>query len=243
MERVANQIRANTIIDYFLQVNFDRKTTVEHFSEQNVPRSTIYRVIKRFTESGSSEFKPIPGRPITVNTKANGKRVIATLKRNPSKSVRSISQTLQITKSTVQNIKVKNQVKSYSKRKVPKYVKDQEERARKGCGWLYKKLVPSGGGFFIVMDDETYVPADPDQVHSKEHYSLVPGVVLPESAKVRPIEKFPRKFLVWQAIAQDGSVSAPYIKIGTMNSDEYLEKCVKKILVPFIKSFKQPVLF
>ena len=94
----------------------------------------------------------------------------------------------------------------------------------------------------VVMDDETYVPADPDQVHSKEHYSLVPGVVLPESGKVKPVEKFPKKFLVWQAIAQDGSVSAPYIKIG-MNSDEYLEKCVKKILVPFIKSFKQPVLF
>lgn len=243
MERLTNQIRANQIINFFQRSNFDRKKTLQHFSEQNVSKSTIKRHIKRFVESGTSEFKPIPGRPITVNTRANGKRVIGCLKRNPSKSVRAISQSLKVTKSSVQRIKVKNQVKTYTKRKVPKYIKDQEERAKKGCHWLYRKLVPSGGNFMIVMDDETYVPADPDQVHSKDYYSQIHGVELPESAKVKPVEKFPKKFLVWQAIAQDGSVSKPYIKSGTMKSPEYLDKCVKEILVPFIKRFKQPVLF
>ena len=167
MERLTNQIRANQIINFFQRSNFDRKKTLQHFSEQNVSKSTIKRHIKRFVESGTSEFKQIPGRPITVNTRANGKRVIGCLKRNPSKSVRAISQSLKVTKSSVQRIKVKNQVKTYTKRKVPKYIKDQEERAKKGCHWLYRKLVPSGGNFMIVMDDETYVPADPDQVHSK----------------------------------------------------------------------------
>lgn len=243
MERVANQVRANTIIDYFQNVNFDRKRTLEHFSEQNVPKSTIKRHIKQFIDTGGSEFKPIPGRPVTVNTRKNGKRVVATLRRNPSKSVRSVGQSLGISKSSVQRIKATNGVKTFVKRKVPKYVKDQEQRAKKGCGRLYRKLVPSGGGFLVVMDDETYVPADPDQVHSKEYYSEIPGVSLSESLKVKPVEKYAKKFLIWQAIAQDGSVSKPYIKSGSMKSPEYLEKCVKEILVPFIKSFKQPVLF
>lgn len=134
-------------------------------------------------------------------------------------------------------------MKTYTKRKAPKYVKNQQQRAEKGTRLLYKKLVPSGGGFMIVMDDETYVPADPDQVHSKKYYSVVPGVELPESAKVKPVEKFAEKYLVWRAIAQDGSVSRAYIKKGTMKSPEYLKKCAKDILVPFIQSFEQPVLF
>ena len=231
MERVTNQIRANTIIEYFQNVNFDKKKTLHHFLAQNVPRSTIERHIKRFIENGSVEFKSIPGRPITVNTKSNGKRVIGALRRNPSKSVRALGLSLGILKSSVNRIKAKNLVKRFTKRKAPKYIKDQESRAEKGCRTLYKKLVPSGGNFMVVMD-ETYVPADPDQVHSKEFYSVIPGV-----------KKFAEKFLVWQAIAQDGSVSRPYIKKGTMKSPEYLDKCVKPILIPFIKSFDRPILF
>ena len=168
MNRVANQIRANTIIDYFQHVNFDRKKTLDHFLEQNVNRRTIERCIKRFTETGSVEFKPIPGRPVTVNTKENGKRVIASLKRNPSKSKRALGRSLRISDSSVHRIKVKNGVKTFTKRKHPKYVQNQASRAEKGCRRLYRKVVPSGGNFLIIMDDETYVPADPDLVHSKE---------------------------------------------------------------------------
>lgn len=243
MERVTNQIRANTIIEFFQRVNFDRKKTLDHFLEQNVIRRTIERCIKRFIETGSAEFKAIPGRPITVNTKKNGRRVIASLKRNPSKSERSMAQSLRIPKTSVHRIKATNGVKTFTKKKCPKYIKDQAARAEKGCRRLYKKLIPSGGNFLIVMDDETYVPADPDQVQSKEFYSVVPGHELPESAKVKPVEKYPKKFLVWQAIAQDGSVSKPYIQQGTMKSDDYLQKCVIPILIPFIKSFNKPVLF
>ena len=40
----------------------------------------------------------------------------------------------------------------------PLQKKVQHERARRGCEKIYKQLVNSDGGKFIIIDDETYVP-------------------------------------------------------------------------------------
>lgn len=86
-------------------------------------------------------------------------------------------------------------------KKAPKYKNNQEERARKGSKYVYNKVVPSGGSLICVMDDETYVPADPDQVPGRQFYSELSDYPLDESQKVKKVEKYPAKFLVWQAIA------------------------------------------
>jgi hypothetical protein len=48
-------------------------------------------------------------------------------------------------------------------------------------------------------------------------------------------EKFPKKYLVWQAMDDKGNVSEPYIKIGCMNAEEYRKECLEKRLLPFIQ--------
>lgn len=57
--------------------------------------------------------------------------------------------------------------------------------------------------------------------------------------------KFARKYLVWQAIAGDGDVSEPLITTGTIDSKIYLEECVNKRLLPFLrkKEGTRPILF
>lgn len=85
------------------------------------------------------------------------------------------------------------------------------------------------------MDDETYVPLDTDNMPGKNYYSQRPGFETPLERKLKQKTKFYQKFLVWQAIDQNGNVSKPYITNGTINKKVYLENCLKKRLLPLIQ--------
>ena len=80
----------------------------------------------------------------------------------------------------------------------------QIENAKKNCAKLYKKCVPSGGNFFVIMDDETYMELNPQESKKKEWYSVVPGHEPPEEDRITQKSKFPAKMLIWQAITQVG---------------------------------------
>lgn len=116
----------------------------------------------------------------------------------------------------------------------PKMIKNQPKRIIKGATKIYKQLVPSGGEKVIVMDDETYVPADPSQIPGKHYYSIKPNQNLPDSAKFSQKTKFPTSYMVWQAIDQDGNISKPFITDLKINGEIYQKECLKKRLLPFI---------
>ena len=48
--------------------------------------------------------------------------------------------------------------------------------------------------------------------------------------------KFVKQYLIWQSLDSLGNVSKPYICTSTMNSERYLNDCVKKRLIPFINN-------
>ena len=41
----------------------NKSSTVKHFREERIPRPTIYRIIKKFEDTGIVHDKPICGRP------------------------------------------------------------------------------------------------------------------------------------------------------------------------------------
>jgi hypothetical protein len=43
--------------------------------------------------------------------------------------------------------------------------------------------------------------------------------------------------MVWKCLDEDGNASQPWTTNKTMNSDRYLEECLKKRLLPFIKKY------
>ena len=87
----------------------------------------------------------------------------------------------------------------------------------------------------LIIDDETYVPHDPTNIPGDEYYHCLFKSEVPVEFTLKRKEKFPKKYLVWQAIDEMGNVSSPYIQLGTMDSKIYLEECLKKRLLPFIK--------
>ena len=80
-------------------------------------------------------------------------------------------------------------IRSYRKQTAPKYIEGQEVRERSGR--FYRKLCSLESDVVIVMDDECYIHADP---------SYASGVQFNHTSK----EKFPKTFLVWQAVSSDG---------------------------------------
>ena len=89
------------------------------------------------------------------------------------------------------------------------------------------------------MDDETDVPINPKKSNFKKYYNFNDLNEVPDDVRFVEEEIFSKQYLVWQAIDQFGNVSKPYVKRGSMKTDEYLRECLVKRLLPFHKSKHQ----
>lgn len=233
------QYRSDAIADFYRRADGDLSATIEHFKKENVSHMTVRRAIKRLVETGSSQFKPITGRPKSETTTKATKMIDKDLQKNPKLSNRQLARMHNTSDATVRRIKKDLGYKSYKAQPAPKIVKDQGPRIVTGATRIYKKLVPSGGEKILVIDDETYVPIDPTQIPGDKYFSEKAGSPVSDDVRFKPKKKFYEKFLIWQAIDQNGNVSAPYIGKGTINADVYLKECLKKRLLPFIKQHHQ----
>lgn len=141
---------------------------------------------------------------------------------------------MKVEKSWLKKIKVqKLGIKARVKQTVPKYTDGQEQRVQKCCKALYRKLSKK----IVVMDDETYVPVDPANIPGRQFFHSVDPSKVDFSQKFKTKEKFYEKYIVWQAMDSNGNVSKPYIQKGTLDSQVYLNNCLKQKLIPFIDSF------
>jgi len=52
--------------------------------------------------------------------------------------------------------------------------------------------------------------------------------------------KFPKKYLVWQAICSRGQKSEEFVTQGSLNTDIYVKECLKKRFLPLIESHTIP---
>lgn len=94
-----------------------------------------------------------------------------------------------------------------------------------------------------MIDDETYVKANFKSLPGHQYYSGKEKSSVDMRFKVIQHEKFPKKFMVWQAICQCGARSNPYITQGTISSTNYMKDCLEKRLLPFLRKHNNGTLF
>lgn len=222
--------------------------TKDHFNQLSILTRTIDNVLKRYQDTGSVKFKPIPGRERKKNTPQLKEAVVKAILENPSVSMRELENDLQTSTRTIQRAKEELEIKTRKKAKVPKYTEKQLPKIVRGARKLYRMSVPSGGHHFFILDDETYVYAKSSQLPGDQYYSEVPGFELPPEQKTTPKQKFAKKFMVWQAISENGDISSPFVTSGTINQEIYQKECLQKIFLPFYKKKKRedsdrPILF
>ncbi|CAF4029601.1 unnamed protein product [Rotaria magnacalcarata] len=79
--------------------------------------------------------------------------------------------------------------------------KDQENRARKNCGKMYRKLL---SGCDVILDDEKYFKLSGNNVGGNaSFYSINPVTSLP-NIKFQKRKKFEPKLMIWMAMFSKG---------------------------------------
>ena len=64
MTRSEREYLAKRIVQHYVNIaDRQKKMTVNHFLQERIPHPTIYRIIKKFEESGVIGDKPRSGRP------------------------------------------------------------------------------------------------------------------------------------------------------------------------------------
>src|SRR5688572_1381621 len=109
MSRKENELFGKRVVQFYMQhANGNSSTTFNHFKAEGKPRSTIYRIIGRYKQQGNGDYKKITGRPRTVSTRTNVRKVARLVKKNPLLSTRKGAEKLGIKKSSYSNIKIKD---------------------------------------------------------------------------------------------------------------------------------------
>lgn len=87
------------------------------------------------------------------------------------------------------------------------------------------------------MDDETYVKADLKQLRDHQYYTRRVGRTVNNKYRHKFVDKFAKKYLIWQAICSCG-LSPPFcVCMGTLKTEEYIKKCLKRRRLPV---YRQP---
>jgi hypothetical protein len=237
MNKVERDIRAKRVVHFFENVTGrDKKRTLNHFKEEGMPERSIYAILKRYEEYGTVITMSPSGRPRAPGREKLESKVEKLIEKDRSITSSTGGAKLGISKSYFNKIKVHNLgIKGYKKIKAPKYVKDQENRAKKSCRKIYRKKLLQNRDKTLLIDDETYVVEDPKLIPGKEFYHCRDKSEVAVEDKIQLSEKYPQKYLIWQCLDENGNVSKPYVYKGTINGQIYLKECLKKRLMPFVK--------
>ena len=142
---------------------------------------------------------------------------------------------------TVRKMKTNAGLKTYKVQKVPDRNAQQNQKVKYRARTLEKEFFPKHD--CCVIDDETYVLADFSQLPGQDFYVADSRGNFSEEFRTKKQSKFPKKFLVWQAICSCGIKSDFFVASGTINTQIYIKECLQKRLLPFLRKHNVSTFF
>lgn len=206
-----------------------------------LPKSTVFSVCKSFDQRLTVDRKVGSGTNRKVCSRQMDRKVVAIIEKHPNLSVRNVARKVGKSKSYVQKVKQRHGLKAYKVKKVPNRDDKQNFNAKSRAKVLYTQLLQKFS--CTIMDDETYVLEDFKQLPGLAFYTAMQRNAVAECYRTKKQSKFPKKYLVWQAICSCGRKSKSFVSTGTINKDIYEKECLQKRLLPFIRSHDSPALF
>ncbi|KAL4469145.1 hypothetical protein ABPG72_005915 [Tetrahymena utriculariae] len=125
-------------------------------------------------------------------------------------------------------------IRAYKKSKIPSRTDVQQKDAQTKCGRVYRKYKK----LFCIIDDESYFTFSNTLLSENRQFYSSNLVNTPGDIKYRQVSKFEPKILVWICFSSRG-ISQPYFKQSQLavNQEIYLNECIKRRLIPFIKKY------
>jgi len=239
MTRDEREALSQRICNFYCDsANKSVKTTVKYFVKQNIPQRTIYYILNKYLKYGITKDRPRSGRPLKLSDKKL-KQIVKSVNNRTGVSQRELAKDSHVHHSTIsRNLRKRTSIRIRKRRTAPKMdSQDQDKRAKKNCGKLYRKLLR---GCDLILDDEKYFKLTGDNVNSNRLFYSTDPATAPTDIKFRKKKKFEPKLMVWMAMSSKG-VSNMYVHKSkqAVNEDTYLNECINKRLLPFIEKYHQ----
>lgn len=209
-----------------------KKFTVDHFRAEDVPTSTIYRILA----SCRLIRKPGSGRPAVIMDKKGIKYLKKAFSDKDNISQSSAASKLNSSQQHVSKTLKKVGLRCLKKTRAPEYTEEQIANVKRQTRWMAKHYA----GKSLILDDESYFPLSKTHVPGNDRFYTKDKASTPPSVKYKFKHKFEKKVMLYIAISERG-VSKPWFKPSglAINQDIYQNQCLKKILLPFIKKHHQ----
>lgn len=201
---------------------------VRHFLKENISKSTIYSIIKRFECGAGTMQKPKSGRPSKL-TKKQCQVLRKSSIHRLGVSQRRLAKKFNVSKTCIQRKLVQMNINRYKRQKAPKYTEKQLAVIPKLCRKL--NLLYRTHQDAIVMDDEKYFTFSNSTLSGNAGFYTDNINNAPAEVRFASKQKFEPKVLVWVAISEQG-VSQAFMsstKGFALNSKLYQEKCLSKL--------------
>lgn len=210
-----------------------KKFTVDHFRAEKLAPSTIYSIIERAENNTGHQRVPGSGRV----AKKMSKRNINNLKKmfndkdgvSQTQAARKFNCSQQYISKT---LKTKTTIRVYKKKMIPKRSDEQINKVTTRVDRLYRQLQKKS----CIVDDECYFTLAHSTINGNDNFYSSNAAQSPPSVKYQEKAKFEQKILLWICASEKGLSKPYFVPSGlAVNQNTYLEKCVKKRLVPFIE--------
>lgn len=202
-----------------------------------VNRMFIFRNIKRFVESGSTQKRYGGGRKPTATRPENIRKVRDRLRRNPRRSARKMAEDIGISKSSMGRIlKLKLKTKPFKIQKVQE-LNDKQKKIRLERSKELKRRCAAGELPNIVFSDEKiftveqFVNKQNDRIWTRNKRSINPD----HFRSTR--RQGAASVMVWAAITETGRTPLVFVPEGVkINAQTYQELILEGCLKPWAES-------
>ena len=236
MTRQEREAVAQRICNFYIDAsNKSVKTTVNYFMKQGFPRQTIYNIINKYLKYGQTTFLPRTGRPLKLsNRKLN--QLVKCVNNRYGVSQRKLAYRFGVNQSTIsRNLRQRTPIVIRKRRKAPQMNnQEQAKRAQRNCGKLYKTIPRDWN---IILDDEKYFSLTNSDIGGNRFYYSTDPEETPIHIRFKQKKKFEPKLMIWMVMSSKG-VSEIYIHESNqaVRQEIYLDECIEKRLIPFIRN-------
>lgn len=207
-----------------------------------LPKSTVFDVISRYKKTLTVDRAPKTKDTSAFRNKILTSKIKRSVIQNPGLSLRQRAVKYGTSHETVRRILKKSKLRIYRAIKIPNRNDLQNLKAKKRCRKLYDNVLTKFKGC-LILDDETYVKVDQNQVPGQKFYVANKRLNVPDKYKFIKLDKYGKKLMIWQAICSCGLKSRAFVTSSTLTSDVYIQECLEKRLLPFIKKHNVPTIF
>lgn len=199
-------------------------------------RNFIKRTIQRFLETNSTEDRHRSGRPKSVSTTANIKRVRSRLRRNPKQSLRKMAQTTKINRESLRRIvKSKLNLRPF-KLQNAQHLTEQAKKTRLQRSQALLRRFADGCHRNILFSDEKLFTIEQSFNSQNDRVWAAESSGISQDLRRVSRTQMPASVMVWAGITAEGRTPLVFVPSGMkIDAIAYRDLILEDTVMPWAK--------